>query len=381
MAGIYIHIPFCRKACHYCNFHFSTSLQSLEKMVEALQVEARLRKSYINQPVETIYFGGGTPSLLSVNHLKSIISTIYTNYNVSSTTEITLEANPDDIDALTLRSWKEAGINRLSIGIQSFFDDELQWMNRNHTAQQSLKCIKQAQDNGFENISIDLIYGTPSLTEQQWIQILQTATSLNIPHLSCYALTVEEKTALSEMIKKKKSSPVNTDSQAEQFLKLIDFLTMKGYEHYEISNFSKPEWRSKHNTSYWLGKTYLGIGPSAHSFNKTSRQWNIANNALYIKAIQQKEIPYTIEQLTLTQQLNEYIMISLRTMEGLDLNYVVNNWGKEYAIILKEHIPLLQQNGWIEKNLSNKIILSLQGKLKADGIAAMLFFDEEKQKL
>ncbi len=381
MAGIYIHIPFCRKACYYCNFHFSTSLQSLEKMVEALHVEVRLRKSYINQPVETIYFGGGTPSLLSINHLKSIISAIHTHYNVSSTAEITLEANPDDINTLTLQSWKEAGINRLSIGVQSFFDDELQWMNRNHTAQQSLKCIKQAQDNGFENISIDLIYGTPSLTEQQWMQILQTATSLNIPHLSCYALTVEEKTALSEMIKKKTSSPVNTDSQAEQFLKLIDFLTMKGYEHYEISNFSKPGWRSKHNTSYWLGKTYLGIGPSAHSFNKTSRQWNIANNALYIKAIQQKTIPYTIEQLTLTQQLNEYIMIALRTMEGLDLNYIVNNWGKEYAIALKEHIPLLQQNGWIEKNLSNKIILSSQGKLRADGIATMLFFDEEKQKL
>jgi len=350
-------------------------------MVEALHVEVRLRKSYINQPVETIYFGGGTPSLLSINHLKSIISAIHTHYNVSSTAEITLEANPDDINTLTLQSWKEAGINRLSIGVQSFFDDELQWMNRNHTAQQSLKCIKQAQDNGFENISIDLIYGTPSLTEQQWMQILQTATSLNIPHLSCYALTVEEKTALSEMIKKKTSSPVNTDSQAEQFLKLIDFLTMKGYEHYEISNFSKPGWRSKHNTSYWLGKTYLGIGPSAHSFNKTSRQWNIANNALYIKAIQQKTIPYTIEQLTLTQQLNEYIMIALRTMEGLDLNYIVNNWGKEYAIALKEHIPLLQQNGWIEKNLSNKIILSSQGKLRADGIATMLFFDEEKQKL
>lgn len=377
MAGIYIHIPFCRKACLYCNFHFSTSLQELQPMVNALQIELQLRQNYIQEPIETIYFGGGTPSLLPIGSLRKIILAIRQYYNVIPDAEITIEANPDDINLQNLQHWINLGINRLSIGVQSMFNKELRWMNRAHNEQQSIGSIKQAQDNGIENISIDLIYGTSSLNDANWLKTLQTFTSLNIPHLSCYALTVEEKTTLHYMIQRHKATPIDENKQANQFLQLTDFLTTNGYEHYEISNFSKPGWQSKHNTSYWQGKPYLGIGPSAHSFNGTSRQWNIANNALYIQSLQQQSIPFTIEQLTPIQQLNEYIMTSIRTMDGINMEYITNTWGKSYIKPLKKKFSGLIKNKWIKENTTNQAILTQEGKLRADGIASQLFFEEE----
>lgn len=375
MSGIYIHIPFCKKACHYCDFHFSTSLQQVQTMTNALLVELELRQQYIQESIETIYFGGGTPSLLSTEALEKIINTIYKCYKVINDVELGLEANPDDINNDKLEDWIELGINRLSIGVQSFTDSELQWMNRMHTGQQSITCIQQAQQKGFENISIDLIYGTPALSDDKWIETLQTAVSLNIPHLSCYALTVEEKTALYQMIQKKTTKPVDDDAQAKQFIQLSNFLVAKGYEHYEISNLAKPGWRSKHNTAYWQGKSYLGIGPSAHSFNGISRQWNIANNALYIQAIQQQQIPCTVEQLTVVQQLNEYIMTALRMQEGVNIHYIRDKWGEKYATMLKKNIALINTERINITN--NSLLLTLSGKLMADGIAAMLFFEKE----
>ncbi len=375
MAGIYIHIPFCKKACHYCDFHFSTSLQQVQAMTGALLIELELRQQYIQQePIETIYFGGGTPSLLSKEDVEKIINTIYKWYTVANDVELSLEANPDDINNKKLEDWIQLGINRLSIGVQSYTDSELQWMDRVHTAQQAITCIQQAQQKGLKNISVDLIYGTPTLSDDKWIETLQTAVTLNIPHLSCYALTVEEKTALHHMIQKKTTKPVNADTQARQFIQLSNFLTTQGYKHYEISNLSKPSWHSKHNIAYWQGKSYLGIGPSAHSFNGISRQWNIANNALYIQAIQQQQIPCTIEQLTLVQQLNEYIMTALRMQEGVNINYIRKKWGEQYATTLQKNIASLLNPIWI--NITNdSLLLTLSGKLMADAIAAMLFFD------
>ena len=374
MAGIYIHIPFCRKACHYCDFHFSTSLQQMQAITEALLIELKIRQQYIQEPVETIYFGGGTPSLLSKESPEKIINATYKYYPIANDVELTLEANPDDVNNGKLKDWIQLGINRLSIGVQSFTDSELQWMNRTHTAQQSITCIQQAQQKGFENISIDLIYGTPALTDDAWIETLQTAASLHIPHLSCYALTVEEKTALHYMMQKQHTKPVDADTQAKQFIQLSNFLIAQGYEHYEISNLAKSGWRSKHNTAYWQKTAYLGIGPSAHSFNGTSRQWNVAHNALYIQAIQQQQIPYTIEQLTPIQQLNEYIMTGLRMQEGISFKYINHQWGGKYATILQKNISTLLNPIWINST-ANSLQLTLLGKLMADGIAAMLFFD------
>lgn len=376
MAGIYIHIPFCRKACHYCNFHFSTSLQEMQSMIQALQIELQLQQNYLQQPIETIYFGGGTPSLLPIGSLRKIIQAIHQYYSVLPNAEITLEANPDDVNLQNLQYWIALGINRLSIGVQSLFNKELRWMNRGHNEQQSINCIKQAQDVGIENISIDLIYGSPYLTNKNWQKTLETALQLNVPHFSCYALTVEEKTALHYIMQRHKALSIDENKQATQFILLSEFLTANGYEHYEISNLAKPGWRSKHNTSYWQGKPYLGIGPSAHSFNQTSRQWNVSNNALYIQSLQQQTIPFTKEELTSTQQLNEYIMTAIRTIDGIDMEYIKNNWGKSYTISLKKKVEKLALNGWIKDTKSNQTILTTEGRLKADGITSQLFFEE-----
>lgn len=373
MSGIYIHIPFCKKACYYCDFHFSTSLQKVQAMMSALLIEIELRQQYLQECVETIYFGGGTPSLISKNALEKIINAIHKYYKIANNVEITLEANPDDINDDKLEDWIELGINRLSIGVQSFTDSELQWMNRLHTGQQSIACIQQAQQKGFENISIDLIYGTPTLSDNKWMETLQTTVALNIPHLSCYALTVEEKTALHYKIQKKIIQPVDADAQSRQFIQLSNFLMNKGYEHYEISNLAKPGWYSKHNTAYWQRKSYLGIGPSAHSFNGASRQWNVANNAAYIQAIQKQQIAYTIEQLTPIQQLNEYIMTALRTQKGVSIYYIQSTWGERYAVAIQKNITLINPE-WINV-INNNLILTPLGKLMADGIAVMLFFE------
>jgi oxygen-independent coproporphyrinogen III oxidase len=377
MAGIYIHIPFCKRACHYCNFHFSTSLGLKNGFLEALLKEIQLRKHYLGgEKISTIYFGGGTPSLLETVEIQKILSALHQTFEIEQNAEITLEANPDDISAPRLESWKTAGVNRLSIGVQSFFEEDLRWMNRAHTAEQSLVSIPLALDH-FPNITIDLIYGMPTLTDEKWKANVERAISLKIPHLSCYALTVEPKTALEKMISQSKMADVDSNDQARQFLLLMDWLSGAGYEHYEISNFALPGKRSRHNSSYWRGAKYLGLGPSAHSFDGESRQWNIANNALYIKALDKNELDYQKEILTPTQQMNEYIMTSLRTAEGLDVDYIKTKSGDAASETIRRiSEPLLQKHLlYID---SGRLILTKEGKLFADGIAADLFFEEDK---
>lgn len=318
--------------------------------------------------IETIYFGGGTPSLCTTNELQSLMDKIYSVFIVSPDVEITLEINPDDITEEQLKGWKENGINRLSIGIQSFFEEDLKWMNRAHNSQQALAGLQSAKQY-FENISIDLIYGTPLLTNEKWKHNIDIIVSNNIQHLSCYALTVEPKTPLYKMIRQHKKEDINPDKQSEQFLLLMQWMEDAGYEHYEISNFSKPGCRSRHNSSYWGAKKYIGIGPSAHSFNGTSRQWNISNNTVYIESIKKGVIPFENEKLTPIQQLNEYIMTSLRTLEGLDLGMVDETARYKLVATAKKHIEsgkMTEQNNFLK--------LTKEGKLFADGIAADLFF-------
>ncbi|MEI7626589.1 MAG: radical SAM family heme chaperone HemW [Bacteroidota bacterium] len=373
MAGIYIHIPFCRKACHYCNFHFSTTHHQIEPMMAAIEKEAVLQKDYLSEPIETIYFGGGTPSLLSIHQLQKVMEILQSEYQIAVNAEITIETNPDDFEEEKLEAWKKMGINRLSIGIQSFFEADLQWMNRAHNASQADSCIRMAKDAGFDNITIDLIYGTPTLTDEAWKENVDKALSLGIDHISCYALTVEPKTGLEKMIQQKKIEAVDPDKQARHFSLLMQWLAEAGFDHYEISNFSKPGKKSKHNSNYWNGVDYLGLGPSAHSFNGRSRQWNIANNALYIQSLAKDQVPFELEILSSMEQLNEYIMTSLRTMEGLSLETVSRKWSEKelHQIIEIAQKPILQ--GYMilkDKNL----ILTNAGKLMADGIASDLFF-------
>lgn len=342
--------------------------------LDALLKEITLRKDYLEgEEVSTIYFGGGTPSLLSEDHLQKIMKQIKTIYNVTPGVEITFEVNPDDIRPEGLKYWKSQGINRLSIGIQSFFEEDLKWMNRAHNAGQALDSIKRSQDEGFQNMSIDLIYGTPTLSDEKWEQNMLTAVSLDIPHLSCYALTVEQGTPLEALTRKKRVQPVSNEDQARQFLMMTDMLTAKGYEHYEISNLSLPGKRSVHNSSYWSGEKYLGLGPSAHSFNGISRQWNVANNVSYIKALMIKEIPSEQETLTREQQFNEYIMTSLRTIEGTDLHVAVLRFGNELSQGLAANTRKFIERGLMVE-ISGRLILTREGKLFADGIASELFY-------
>jgi oxygen-independent coproporphyrinogen-3 oxidase len=372
MAGIYIHIPFCKKACHYCNFHFSTTLHLMKPMVNAIAKEAQQRKQYIAETIDTIYFGGGTPSILATNDTAFLLDEIRRIYNVNHIAEITLEANPDDITEEKLLAWKAIGINRFSLGIQSFVDAELQWMNRSHNAMQAKECIALIKKY-FNNYSIDLIFGSQLLTNEQWKENIQTALSFNPPHLSCYALTVEEKTALGKKVAKKSIVNIDNEKQAEQFEMLMQQLEAAGYNHYEISNYAKPNFESKHNSSYWKGKHYLGLGPSAHSFDGMSRSWNIANNALYITSIENETNVLETEILTATQQLNEYIMISLRTANGIDLNVIDQKWGKSMQErLLEKSTPWVQSAHIISTN--DLLQLTKLGKLFADGIAADLFF-------
>lgn len=373
MAGIYIHIPFCKQACHYCNFHFSTSMKLKNDFLNALLKEIAIRRDYLEgEIINTVYFGGGTPSLLSAEDLKIITRALYTTFDIQPDAEFTFEANPDDINPLRLTTWKENGINRLSIGIQSFFKEDLVWMNRAHDERQAIECVRLAQNAGFNNMSIDLIYGTPTLTDGNWLKNLETAVSMNVPHLSCYALTVEPGTALDSMTRKKKVQAVSSDDQARQFLMMTDFLRSKEYEHYEISNFALPGKRSRHNSSYWSSAKYIGLGPSAHSFNGTSRQWNVANNSLYIKSLAAEQVPFEEELLSEIQQFNEYVMTSLRTMEGTDIAYVRKKFGDEMAAETLNNAKKFLDRGWME-NAGDRLVLTEEGKLFADGIAAELF--------
>jgi oxygen-independent coproporphyrinogen-3 oxidase len=372
MAGIYLHIPFCKKACHYCNFHFSTQTDTIQALVDALIQEIELQKSYIKEPIETIYFGGGTPSLLNEAQLKAILAAIDTHFKVTTTIECTLEANPDDIDPIKLAAWKQLGINRLSIGIQSFQASALTWMNRAHTVEQSHAAIQMALDAGIHNLSIDLIYGTPALSDRALMEDLDWIQQYQINHVSCYALTVEDKTALKKLIENAQIEDVDPEKQARHFEIVSTRLMAMGMEHYEISNFANPGYRSQHNSNYWSGKNYLGLGPSAHSFNTISRQWNIANNALYIKSIENGLLNFEIEILTEANRYNEYMMTSLRRMEGFDLDLIAAKFGKRYH---QHSIAMIKEMD--SKNIfnqkDNQYSLKDEAKFLADGIASDFF--------
>jgi oxygen-independent coproporphyrinogen-3 oxidase len=339
-------------------------------LLGALLKETELQKDYLgNEAVETIYFGGGTPSLLQIEDLRLQIDKIRQNFNVLAEAEITLEANPDDINEEKLVGWKKIGINRLSIGVQSFFEEDLLWMNRVHNAEQAVGSLQLAVKY-FDNITMDLIYGHPLLSNEKWKQNVEKVIALNISHISCYALTVEPKTPLSKMIKEKKKEDIQQEKQAEQFLLLMEWLENAGYEHYEISNFAKHGFRSRHNSSYWQGKKYLGLGPAAHSFNGESRQWNISNNNIYIESFEKNEIPFEKEILTKSQKVNEYIMTSLRTQEGLNLDKVNEAMSNDLRAASRKFID---SGKLILKE--NILLLTKEGKLFADGIAADLFID------
>ncbi len=380
-AGIYLHIPFCKQACVYCNFHFSTSLKNKKELLQAMEQEIKMQREYLQgAPIETVYFGGGTPSLLSADEINQLFDTILKYYPVNELKECTLEANPDDLDKNYLRSLRSTPINRLSIGVQSFHENDLLYMHRAHNAQQADYAIKAAQDAGFTNLSIDLIYGTPGLSDKGWKENLAKINELHIPHFSSYALTVENKTALSHAIKNKKATPIDPEQSAAQFEILMLQAPEMGYEHYEISNLALPGMHAIHNTNYWRGRHYLGIGPSAHSFNGTSRSWNIANNALYTKSIlEESKLPSEQEQLTQTEHLNEYIMTSLRTMWGCDLNKVAHEWDSIYASMIEKSSHLFQEKKWLIQN-ERKLFLTNEGKLFADKIAAELFISNAQQR-
>jgi len=373
MAGIYLHIPFCKQACHYCDFHFSTSLQYKDELLQALVKEIELQKNYFrNETIETIYFGGGTPSLLESDEIQLLIDTITRLHTVSSTAEITLEANPDDLSKAKLQALRQTPINRFSIGIQSFFDEDLAWMNRVHRADEAEASVKRAQDMGFENLTVDLIYGYPLLTDQKWKSNLDKMFALNVPHVSTYSMTVEPDTALASFISKKKQPAMNEQQSAGQFNLLMKAMQLHGFEHYEISNFCKPGHYSRHNSNYWRGVKYLGIGPSAHSYSGETRQWNVANNAKYIQSIIKDKIPAETELLTEANRLNEYIMTSLRTMWGLDLGKLNSIAAAASNQLLIAAQPYFERE-WITQKKA-ELYLTQTGKLYADNIASELFF-------
>ena len=373
MAGIYIHIPFCKKACHYCNFHFSTQLKYIDHFTEAIIQEIEIQKKYLSQPIETLYFGGGTPSLLPIDHFHKILDKLRSVYSLDANIEFTIEANPDDIQPKQVNAWKKAGVNRLSIGIQSFQPAALQWMNRAHTTEQAHEAIRAAQGEGIGNISIDLIYGTPHLTNDDLIADLAMIDQYQIQHLSCYALTVEDKTALHRMIQNKKIDRVHPEHQAAHFEIITNYTEKIGMEHYEISNFSQPGFRSKHNSNYWKGVPYLGLGPSAHSYNKNTRQWNVANNQLYFSTLKKNELPFEIEQLPLATKYNEYMMISLRCIEGFSLTYIFQNFGPEFHAHTLTITQGFLAKKWLTET-SQGFTLTKSAKFFADGIASDFFW-------
>ncbi len=372
MSGIYIHIPFCKQACHYCDFHFSTSMKKKDEMVLALAKEIKLRKSeFDNEVVETIYFGGGTPSRLQIADLRLQIDTIFKNYKVVPNAEITLEANPDDLSKEYLIELSKIGINRLSIGIQSFFEDDLQMMNRAHNSAEAKNCLEEATKY-FDNISLDLIYGIPGMSNEKWKQNIQTALSFGVSHISSYALTVEPKTALDKLIQNGKIAKPNDDLAQEHFSILVETLEANDFIHYELSNFGKENYFSKNNSAYWLGKKYIGIGPSAHSYDGVSRSWNISNNSLYLKSLQENKLANETEILSKKDRYNEYIMTGLRTIWGVSLERIENEFGKDYLDYLKK-----QSQKYLKDKLlfvENEVLKpTKKGKFLTDGIACDLF--------
>jgi oxygen-independent coproporphyrinogen-3 oxidase len=377
MAGIYIHIPFCKQKCHYCNFFSVVSLKHKDSFLNNLKKEIAKQKDYLKEDiVKTIYFGGGTPSILTKNEIDSILQTLSKYFNISSNAEITIEANPDDLNLIKLGELSQSLINRLSIGTQSFFDDDLKYLNRVHNSNDAITSIVNAQDVGFSNISIDLIYGIPGLSTEKWASNLNLFFNLNIPHLSAYSLTVEPNTALDVLIRKNKLSPVEDLLSISHFEELIRQTNANDFVHYEISNFSKEGYYSKHNSLYWTGKNYLGLGPSAHSFNGESRQWNVSNISKYIQFLNTDKTIYEKEILSEVQKFNEYVMTSIRTSWGCNLNYVKRTFGNHYFNhLIKISAKHLKYEKLIQKN--HILFLTKKGKLFADGVATDLFIDSK----
>lgn len=379
MSGIYIHIPFCKQACHYCDFHFSTSMKKKEEMVLAIAKEIQMRKSEFDildgarsdNTIETIYFGGGTPSVLTSQEIKFLIDAVYSNFTVIENPEITLEANPDDLSEERIIEWSQSKINRLSIGIQSFFDEDLQLMNRAHNSAEAKKCLEFATQY-FDNISVDLIYGIPAMSNEKWKQNIQTALSFGIPHISSYALTVEPKTALKKLIETGKIAAPKDEVAEAHFMILVETLEANDFIHYELSNFGKANYFSKNNSAYWLGKKYIGIGPSAHSYDGVSRSWNVSNNSMYLKSIRDNKLPNEIEILSVTDRYNEYVMTGLRTVWGVSLNRIENEFGIEYLEYLNKQAQKFLDDDlvFIENNILKP---TAKGKFLTDGIASDLF--------
>jgi len=377
LSGIYIHIPFCKQACYYCDFHFSISLKRKGELLTAINHELLLRKLEMeNDKIKTIYFGGGTPSLLTIEELQSLMGTIYQHYNVIEHPEISLEANPDDLSVTKIEQLSATKINRLSIGIQSFFEEDLQFMNRAHTAKESKECLSAALES-FDNVTIDLIYGLPNMSNKKWHENLKRAFDFGVPHISSYALTVEERTALYHFIKKGKIPALDENVALSHFNILVKETEKQGFVQYEISNFGKPAYFSKHNISYWQGEKYIGIGPSAHSFNGFERSWNIANNAKYIKALLKNDLPCETEELSVKNRYNEYVMTGLRTNWGISFDKIENDFGVGYMNQLKENAQPFIENGLaviIEDPISGSTLTTTKkGKFLADGIASDLF--------
>lgn len=372
MAGIYVHIPFCKKRCSYCDFHFSTTFSSYRgKLIEAICLELEMRKAELNDiPVETVYFGGGTPSLLMKGELASIMHAIRAHYQLVETPEITFEVNPDDATKENLIAWKEQGINRLSIGLQSFQESDLSWMNRSHSTQQGENAVRLSQAQGFDNISIDLIYGLPELSNEQWLSHLQQALNLNVQHISSYCLTIEPKTALNHFVAKGKLSRPTEDQQSEQFDLLVNTLGLAGFEQYEISNFAKDQMYAKHNSAYWNFTQYIGVGPSAHSFDGIQRRWNVANNTKYYQQMGKNQDWYEVEILSASEKWNEYFLTGLRTKWGV-LKRSIKELGGFNPTELKQLDSFLQNE--LMQQSDDRYVLTEKGKLQADGIASSFF--------
>lgn len=377
MAGIYLHIPFCKQKCHYCNFYSLASVKHKDYFISALLQEIEMQQNYLEgEEIETIYWGGGTPSLLSSFEINSIFDHLYQNFRIHPQAEITLEANPDDLDQTFLDELIKTPVNRLSVGVQSFFDSDLLYLNRIHNAEQAKNALKRARDKGFNQFSVDLIYGIPTLNNKQWEQNLKIINDLKIEHLSAYALTIEPKTALDVLIRKKQSDPVDELQTVGHFNILMKWSVENNWDHYEISNLCKPGNQSKHNTNYWLGEKYLGLGPSAHSFNQESRQWNTSNLKNYIEKINGKQIPFEKEELSTKQKFNEYILLGMRTSWGCNSEIIQNKFGLNYKSWFMKNISPFINNGKVLQN-GNQFILSLDGKLFADGISTDLFIEED----
>lgn len=374
MAGIYLHIPFCKQACYYCDFHFSTSHEGHTELIESMAKELFLQRNYPGgEIINTIYFGGGTPSLLSEEELSLLLKSVRDNFDVSPNAEITLEANPDDIDERKLYEFRRLCINRLSLGIQSFSDHVLSFLNRAHKADAAIESVQKARAAGFTNISVDLIYAIPGMDTKGWISNLERAIDFNPEHISAYSLTIEEKTVFGKWRNKGKLQPTDDDQAAEQMEIMIDMLEQAGYEHYEVSNFSKSGFQSRHNSSYWTGEKYLGVGPSAHSYDGNTRQHNVSNNHLYVRSIKNNFVPCEVEQLEISEKINDYILTSLRTSRGCDTAVLLTEHQFDLIQNKMSSIKKLTAAGLVTLHDGGVLRLTRRGKLVADAIASELF--------